>query len=82
MRQMNIDTSKYANCKESKVKLKLFLCLTKYHAIKTCTHCLIKHHVMKAYGGVEVYLAARILNIGTKSRIFWKRGLFLLEYTS
>jgi len=31
-----------------KAKVKLFLCLTKYHAMR-CIHYLIKHHAMKAY---------------------------------
>jgi hypothetical protein len=38
-------------CKGKKVKLAL--CLTKYHATKPIL-CLIKHHAMKTYNGVEV----------------------------
>jgi hypothetical protein len=41
-----------ANANHSKNKVKLSLCLTKYHTMKT------KHHAMKKYGGVEVYLQA------------------------
>jgi hypothetical protein len=37
-------------------KVKLSLCLTKSHAIKTCS--LIKFHAMKTRGGVEVQLYA------------------------
>jgi hypothetical protein len=35
-------------------KVNLFLCLTKYHALK-CTLCLIKHQAMNSYGVVGLY---------------------------
>jgi hypothetical protein len=39
--------------KDSEGKVKLYLCITKYHAIKTYM-CLIKYHAMKTRGGVNV----------------------------
>jgi len=36
----------------------LFLCLTKYHVMKTYPRALIKYHAMEPYGEMEVYLHA------------------------
>jgi len=37
---------------KSRVKVRLSLCLTKYHAMKT--YPILKHHAMKTYWAVEV----------------------------
>jgi len=49
MHQLSVLTNKV------KAKVKLPLCLTKYQVMKTYT-CLIKHHEIKTYWGMEVYL--------------------------
>jgi hypothetical protein len=49
----------------SKVKAKLYLCLTKYHTMQTCP--VIKHHVMKIYGE-SGGIAPRIPDLGTRER--------------
>jgi hypothetical protein len=49
------------------LKLKLSLCLTKYHAFKSVL-CLIKNHAKKTYGEVELKLHAIITSALNEGR--------------
>jgi hypothetical protein len=56
-----------------KVKVKLSLCLTKYHTMKVY-HVLSKHHTINIYGGVEPVETQLILQLMING--FSKQAIF------